>query len=316
MPIATLATKPLVVSVDDEATILKLVEHILGAHYTVMTFVDTEQALQSLRGLRPDIILCDINMPRMDGFEFHHLLRARELLCSVPFIYLTALGDRGTFRKGMLQGADDYLVKPFTANELKAAVEARLERTQDLREREAEEIWFITSLGGVVVEADGKVRDFHEQKKGLELFLYLRSKDHPTPYADILRDLWREPVELNTLHVLLNRARKTFAGLAEFAVKEDTVVVRLLRPYVWDAALFEQAARQASDEVSIEKALQFSKGSFLTGFSSPWSEEQRDYYEGLYVALLELSVELASNDTQRTVTEQRLKTYLGLEKES
>jgi two-component SAPR family response regulator len=309
-----------VVSIDDEVTILKLVQHMLGSQYTVLTFSDTEAALKALKDVRPDVIICDINMPGMDGFELHTLMRDSDPLRSVPFIYLTALADRETFRKGMLQGADDYLVKPFTASELREAVKARLERTQMLRAQRSNETskWFITSLDGAAIEADGNVRDFNEQKKGLELFLYLLSKEGSVAQHEALHDLWSEPVEANTLHVLLSRARKTFEGLAEFVVRDDSVLLNVLKPYVWDAAEFEEAAQQAlrnPDEVSTEKALQLCKGGFLNGFSSPWAEEQRDHYEGLYLQLLELSVETASSEAFRKYAVQRLQNYLGVSDE-
>jgi two-component SAPR family response regulator len=309
----------LIVSIDDEITILKLVQHMLEPYYAVLTFSDTEAALQALKKVRPDLIICDINMPRIDGFEIHNLLRDRDPLRSVPFIYLTALADRETFRKGMLQGADDYLVKPFTASELREAVEARLERTQTLREQaQAGTHWFVTSLGGAVIEADGKMRDFNENKKSLELFLYLYSKGHAAPQPEVLGDLWWESVEANTLHVLLNRARKTFEGLAEFSVRDETVFLSLSRPCTWDAERFERSAREAlssKDETLLEKTLQSSKGAFLVGFESPWSEEQRDHYDGLYLQLLEASVEVSSSETLRKHALQRLQTYLGVSEE-
>lgn len=317
MSAISLPTKPLIVSVDDEINILKLVQHMLEPQYRVLTFSDTGAALTALKKVRPDVIICDINMPGMDGFELHTLMRDSDPLRSVPFIYLTALSDRETFRKGMLQGADDYLVKPFTASELKEAVEARLERTRVLREQSSSDTstWLITSLGGAAIEADGKVRDFNEQKKGLELFLYLLSKGHSVAQSEALHDLWSEPVEANTLHVLLSRARKTFEGLAEFAVREDRVVLTLLKPCLWDAALFERAAQQAlstREELTTEKALQLSKGSFLNGFSSPWTEEQRDHYEEMHLQLLELSVEVASSEAAHKYALQRLQSYVGV----
>jgi CheY-like chemotaxis protein len=109
--------KPLIISIDDETNILKLVKLVLEPLCTVLTFTDTKAALKTLQTSRPDLIICDINMPGLDGFELHTLLRDSDTLRSVPFVYLTALADRETFRKGMLQGADDYLIKPFSPEE-------------------------------------------------------------------------------------------------------------------------------------------------------------------------------------------------------
>jgi two-component SAPR family response regulator len=309
--------KPLIVSIDDETNILKLVQMLLGSQYQVMVFSEADKAVKALGSLRPDLIICDITMPSMDGFELHALLREHETLRGVPFIYLTALGEREMVRKGMLQGADDYLVKPFTADELKEAVQTRLERTRTLRVQPPtqSDTWTIYSLGGVGIEADGRLREFSENKKVLELFLYLASNGNKVSHGDVLRDLWWEPVEAVTLHVLLNRARKTFDGLADIASRLETVTLNVLRPYLWDAEIFERLAKDAlssHDETAIERALQQSKGSFLMDFFSPWSEEQRDHFEGLYVKLLEAAVTVASTETFRKNAQQRLQAYLGI----
>jgi two-component SAPR family response regulator len=310
------AAKPLIVSVDDEVNILRLVKLVLAPLYTVLTFSDTDAALKSLQTSRPDLIICDINMPGLDGFELHAALRDHDTLRSVPFIYLTALDDRETFRKGMMRGADDYLVKPFSPNELRQAVKTRLERTQTLRKQKASEPWTISSLGGAAIFAEGSARDFHENKKGLELFLYLLSNDHRATQQDVLRNLWWDGVVINTLYSLVSRARKTFAGLAEFDIQNEVIVVSVLSPYVWDAREFEKAAKQAlsaRDAAAIEKTISQYKGSFLAGFDSPWSEEQRDQYEELYLKLLETSIEVSGSKALRDHARQRLQDYVGLE---
>jgi two-component SAPR family response regulator len=312
----TVAAKPLIISVDDEVNILRLVKLVLEPLYTVLTFTDTKAALETLQSTRPNLIICDINMPEIDGFELHTILRDNDTLRSVPFIYLTALADRENFRRGMMQGADDYLFKPFSPDELREAVITRLARTTIIRNEKPAEPWTISSLGGAGVFADGRARDFYENKKVLELFLYLVCRGGESPQQEVLRQLWSEPVVLNTLHRLLSRARKTFAGLAEFEVRDDTVCVSILKPYVWDAELFEQEAKQAlevRDETVIEKAVTHYKGNFLAGFDSPWSEAQRDYYEGLYVRLLETSTKVASSDALRNAARQRLQDYLEIE---
>ncbi len=306
--------KPLVVSIDDEANILKLVRLVLEPAYQVLTFTNAEEALSTVRTLRPDVIICDINMPKVDGFELHTLLRDSDTLRSVPFIYLTALADRETFRKGMLQGADDYLVKPFSPDELREAVKARLERTHTLRSEPPSELWTITSLGGVAVIADGKVRDFHENKKGLELFLYLLRHQQHMLQTEVVQDLWWESVFMNTLHRLLSRARKTFEGLAEFEVHDDIIFVKVLRPFQWDAEDFERSAKQAlasRDEAALEQAQGLYKGDFLVDFNSPWSDQWREHYEELYVEVLETSVEVASNETLRKNALKQLQSYIG-----
>ena len=76
----------------------------------------------------PDVILCDVSMPEMDGYAVLESLRADAATVSIPFIFLTAKGDKKDLRTGMNLGADDYLVKPASAEEVLAAIEARLDR--------------------------------------------------------------------------------------------------------------------------------------------------------------------------------------------
>src|SRR6266542_186415 len=76
----------------------------------------------------PDVILCDVSMPELDGYGVLESLRADEKTVSIPFIFLTAKGDKKDLRTGMNLGADDYLTKPANADEVLAAINARLDR--------------------------------------------------------------------------------------------------------------------------------------------------------------------------------------------
>lgn len=77
---------------------------------------------------KPDLIICDVMMPELDGYEVLKLLRKEPVTATIPFIFLTAKADKGDLRQGMQLGADDYLTKPFTASELLGAIATRLER--------------------------------------------------------------------------------------------------------------------------------------------------------------------------------------------
>lgn len=76
----------------------------------------------------PDVILCDVSMPELDGYGVLEALRANEETVSIPFIFLTAKGDKKDLRTGMNLGADDYLTKPASAEDVLSAIYARLER--------------------------------------------------------------------------------------------------------------------------------------------------------------------------------------------
>lgn len=83
-----------------------------------------EKALQD----KPDLIICDIMMPVLDGYGVLHLINKNEDLKNIPFIFLTAKAERGDFRRGMEMGADDYITKPFTDIELLNSIESRLKK--------------------------------------------------------------------------------------------------------------------------------------------------------------------------------------------
>ncbi len=82
----------------------------------------------------PDLILCDIMMPVLDGYSVLHMLRKNASTKNTPFIFLTAKSERDDFRKGMELGADDYISKPFNETELLKAVECRLKKVKLLKE--------------------------------------------------------------------------------------------------------------------------------------------------------------------------------------
>lgn len=87
-----------------------------------------EAGVEATRIHLPDLILCDVNMPVMDGYEVIEKLRESPDTASIPFIFLTALTEKKDLRKGMDLGADDYLTKPFTAKELISAVDSRFNK--------------------------------------------------------------------------------------------------------------------------------------------------------------------------------------------
>lgn len=82
----------------------------------------------------PDVILCDVSMPELDGYGVLEALRADETTVLIPFIFLTAKGDKQDLRTGMNLGADDYLTKPASADEVLAAIRARLDRHREKEE--------------------------------------------------------------------------------------------------------------------------------------------------------------------------------------
>jgi DNA-binding response OmpR family regulator len=117
-----------VLVVDDEPRFIRLVQaNLLTEGFEVLTSVSGETAIQMAADEKPDLILLDVMMPEIDGFEA--CKRIREF-SNVPIIMLTAKGDEEDRVEGLNLGADDYIVKPFSANELLARVHAVLRRAR------------------------------------------------------------------------------------------------------------------------------------------------------------------------------------------
>ena len=117
--------------VDDEPDILSvLVYHLSREGYQVKTAVNGQGALKAAEADRPDLIILDLMLPGMDGYEVLSRLRSDERLGSIPVILLTALVEEEERVKGFEVGADDYIAKPFSARELGLRVEALLRRSK------------------------------------------------------------------------------------------------------------------------------------------------------------------------------------------
>ena len=117
--------------IEDAEEVRKLIQETLILHgYTVYTADDGDTGLEQALQLRPNLILCDVQMPRMDGYDVLKALRKNPTAATTPFVFLTGVADRDHFRQGMNLGADDFLPKPFMLDELVAMVKARLNRKQ------------------------------------------------------------------------------------------------------------------------------------------------------------------------------------------
>jgi DNA-binding response OmpR family regulator len=116
-------SKKVILAVDDEPNILMSIEFILDMEgYEVHTARDGDEALEVAERVRPDLILLDINMPRKDGYEVCRILREREYMSETKVIMLTAKGQTLEKKKGLEVGADEYVTKPFSADELLSTI--------------------------------------------------------------------------------------------------------------------------------------------------------------------------------------------------
>jgi len=127
--------KQRILAVEDHEALLAGIREVLEAEgYAVFTATDGVEALQAMEEVRPDLILADIMMPRMDGYALYEAVRARPEWVPIPFIFLTAKTEKKDVLKGKGLGAEDYITKPFAFHELLVAVRARLGRARAIRE--------------------------------------------------------------------------------------------------------------------------------------------------------------------------------------
>src|SRR5262245_17859829 len=161
---------------DDNADMRDYVRRLLGGQYEVEAVADGEAALNAVRESAPDLVLADVMMPNLDGLGLLRELRADERLKTIPVILLSARAGEEARVEGMEAGADDYLVKPFSARELLARVEAhlklhRLRREAELAERESERRFreIIDALPAAIYTTDAEGHLTHFNQAAAEL---------------------------------------------------------------------------------------------------------------------------------------------------
>jgi CRP-like cAMP-binding protein len=123
-----------VLLIEDNEDVRETTADILElANYKVATAEDGKVGVKLAKQFAPDIILCDIMMPELNGYGVLQILSKDPKTASIPFVFLTAKSEKSDWRKGMNLGADDYLTKPFEENELLDVLECRLKKNEFLK---------------------------------------------------------------------------------------------------------------------------------------------------------------------------------------
>ena len=139
-----------VLIIEDNQDIRESTAEILElADYTVFIAENGKKGVELAQANLPDIILCDIMMPELDGYGVLYMLSKNEQTAIIPFIFLTAKAEKTDLRKGMEMGADDYLTKPFDDMELLNAIETRLQKREQLKKNLSTSVF----LDGLLDEA-------------------------------------------------------------------------------------------------------------------------------------------------------------------
>jgi len=203
---------------DDNADMREYLQRLLGERWQVTVAVDGQDALERAREIRPDLVLTDVMMPRLDGFRLLEALRAEATLASVPVVMLSARAGEEARIEGIEAGADDYLVKPFSARELIARVSKMLQASRLRREVEEERnrlTSFIEQIPVAVVVFEGE-----ELRCRLRNAAYTRMMRRPVPPGVPMLELIPEVKGTPTYE----RMMRVFRDGASF----DTPEVKLL----------------------------------------------------------------------------------------
>jgi two-component system, sensor histidine kinase and response regulator len=237
-------SKATLLVVEDEPNLLLGIRDILELDdYEVILAQNGKQALQALQDSSdhlPDLIVSDIMMPHMDGIDLLREVRRRSEWVTIPFIFLTAKGEKADVQRGKLLGVDDYLIKPFDADDLLVAVDSRLRRHQALNQVQADVISSIKRNILTILN--------HEFRTPLTLII---------AYADMLKennievmneeDLLLFLREINTGASRLRRLIENFILLVELETGDACATFELRRQRIGD---MESIIKAACDQIT------------------------------------------------------------------
>lgn len=202
--------------VDDEASIRRILETRLKlAGYNVITAADGQEALDQFNSFQPDLVILDVMLPKMDGYEVCREIRKTS---DTPIIMLTAVADVSNRIQGLEIGADDYVVKPFSPSELEARIKAVLRRTVE-RQQEAgqSKSTNVITIGHLKIDLNKRqVTRKNERIRltGMEfslLELLVTNSGRPFSRGEILQQVWAYPpdhrIDTRVVDVHISRLR-------------------------------------------------------------------------------------------------------------
>jgi two-component system alkaline phosphatase synthesis response regulator PhoP len=169
--------KQTILVVDDEKDLLDLIEYNLKKEgFAVLKAENGEEGIKIAKEHKPDLVLMDIMMPKMDGMEAVETMRADEDLKSIPIIFLTARSDEKTEVEGLDKGGDDYITKPISTTKLISRIKAVMRRfdetTEDVNRLDVHDL-SIDKDRYIVTRGD---EEFQLPRKEFELLYYLASR--------------------------------------------------------------------------------------------------------------------------------------------
>lgn len=178
------ATIQTILIVDDEPLSVEMLSNMLNSEYRVVMAHSGQEALEIVSGQTPDLVLLDILMPVMDGYELFHILKSYPAFKNIPILFITAMGEAECESEGLEMGAGDYIVKPFNPSLVRLRVRNHLELKlqRDLLTERTEELQLLNS----------KLASEVEERRSVQL-----SNEH------LIRELREAMSEVKTLSGLL-----------------------------------------------------------------------------------------------------------------
>ena len=188
--------KQTILVVDDEQDLLDLIEYNLQKEgFDVLKAEDGVEGIEMAREHKPNLVLLDIMMPKMDGMEVVERMRDDSDLKRIPIIFLTARGDEKTEVEGLDKGGDDYITKPISTTKLISRIKAVLRRFE-----ETEEMSDKIEVHDIVIDKDRYIvtqaqEKFHLPRKEFELLYFLASrKGKVMDRQTLLNNVWGDNV--------------------------------------------------------------------------------------------------------------------------
>lgn len=205
--------------VDDDKNTRKYIEAVLAAeNYTVLTATNGEEALEVMDREHIDLIVLDIMMPNMDGYEFTKVLRDSNN--NLPILMVSAKQLPQDKRKGFLVGTDDYITKPFDAEEMILRIKALLRRAQIASEQKIVIGDVTLDYNSFTVRKGNEVQEL-PQKEFLLLYKLLSYPGKIFTRIQLMDEIWGNDSESGweTVTVHIGRLRKRFEGWKEFEIE-------------------------------------------------------------------------------------------------
>lgn len=205
--------------VDDDKNIRKLLQAVLTAeHYTVFTATDGEDALSVMDKEHIDLVVLDIMMPKLNGYEFTKLLREQDN--NLPILMISAKQQPADKHKGFLVGTDDYMTKPIDEEEMLLRIKALLRRAKIASEHQIVIDDVIIDYDSMTVTKKGETQEL-PQKEFLLLYKLLSYPGKIFTRIQLMDEIWGADSETGweSLTVHIGRLRKRFEGWNEFQIE-------------------------------------------------------------------------------------------------